>query len=75
NEEYREKRQTGRLSPIRMQPLPESAWQTLQQTRLRKSGGSAEQYKHPCLMPDPEFRHVFLQACGLESETLRRTHL
>lgn len=75
NEEYREKRQTGRLSPIRMQALPESAWQTLQQTRLKKSGGSAEQYKHPCLMPDPEFRRIFLQACGLAGETVRQTHL
>jgi hypothetical protein len=75
NEEYREKRQTGRLSAIRMQPLPESAWQTLQQTRLNKSGGSAEQYKHPCLMPDPEFRRIFLQACGLTHAPTRNTHL
>lgn len=75
NEEYREKRQTGRLSAIRMQPLPESAWQTLQQTRLNKSGGSAEQYKHPCLMPDPEFRRIFLQACGLTHAPTRYTHL
>lgn len=75
NEEYREKRQTGRLGAIRMRALPESAWQTLQQTRLKKSGGSAEQYKHPCLMPDPEFRSVFLQACGLAGEPLRQTHL
>ncbi len=75
NDEYREKRQTGRLSAIRTLPLPESAWQTLQQTRLNKSGGSAEQYKHPCLMPDPEFRQVFLQACGLGSELQRHTHL
>ncbi|HAP08758.1 MAG TPA: auxin-responsive protein, partial [Planctomycetaceae bacterium] len=75
NEEYREKRQTGRLSAIRMQPLPESAWQTLQQTRLNKTGGTLEQYKHPCLMPDPEFRRIFLQACGLTHAPTRNTHL
>lgn len=65
NEEYREKRGTGRLRPVQTRRLPESAWTALLQTRLQKSGGSLEQYKHPCLMPDPDFRKVFLQACGL----------
>lgn len=65
NEEYREKRGTGRLRPVQTRRLPESAWTALLQTRLQRSGGSLEQYKHPCLMPDPDFRKVFLEACGL----------
>ena len=61
NEEYREKRATGRLAPIQASLQPDLVWKTFQQTRLRKSGGSPEQYKHPFLMPDPGFQNLFLQ--------------
>ncbi|MBL8810864.1 MAG: GH3 auxin-responsive promoter family protein [Planctomycetaceae bacterium] len=66
NEEYREKRATARLRPLKVQVLPDEAWDQLHVSRTRRSGGSLEQYKHPCLIPDPEFQQVFLQACGID---------
>lgn len=70
NEEYREKRATARLQPLRIQILPDDAWDRLLFNRTRRSGGSPEQYKHPCLIPDPEFQSVFLAACGLIPDRL-----
>lgn len=54
NCEYVTKRQTGRLGAIELHPVPVGTWQTWQKTRLAKTGGSMEQYKHPCLLPDAE---------------------
>jgi len=78
NEEYGEKRATARLQPLQIQVLPDEAWEQLHVTRTRRSGGSHEQYKHPCLVPDPEFQQVFLKACGIESPgsvTMQKTVL
>ncbi len=68
NEEYREKRGSGRLHGLQVKQLPSSAWQQLRLNRLRSSGGSEEQYKHPCLVPDPGFGGLFLKSCGLVVE-------
>ena len=65
NVEYGEKRQTGRLQMIRLRELPPDAWKSFTNARQSRAGGSAEQYKHPCLMPDPQFEEKFLKACGL----------
>jgi hypothetical protein len=65
NVEYGEKRHTGRLQMIRVQELSPEAWKSFTNLRQSGSGGSAEQYKHPCLMPDPQFEEKFLKACGL----------
>lgn len=65
NVEYGEKRQTGRLQMIRILELSPDAWKLFASDRQSRSGGSAEQYKHPCLMPDPQFEEKFLKACGL----------
>lgn len=64
NMEYDEKRESGRLSPIRCVRLEPSVWQQFTRTRTSRSGGSPEQYKHPCLMPDPQFEGLFLKTCG-----------
>jgi hypothetical protein len=56
NEEYRDKRQSGRLGSIRAQILSADHWHSFTRARQSRSGGSPEQYKHPCLLPDPEFR-------------------
>lgn len=66
NCEYAEKRATGRLSPISCQPISDSAWKSLKNYRLTTSGGSVEQYKHPCLMPDPNFEQMFCVAAGIQ---------
>ncbi len=65
NVEYGEKRQTGRLQMIRVRELSPDAWKSFTNARQSRAGGSAEQYKHPCLMPDPQFEEKFLKACGL----------
>ena len=56
NCEYREKRQTGRLAAMQWSPLPSGTWRRYTEHRQMGLGGSLEQYKHPCLVPDLEFR-------------------
>jgi hypothetical protein len=59
NLEYREKRESGRLGPVRVEELRKQQWDSFTKARQSRSGGSPEQYKHPCLLPDPEFRNLF----------------
>jgi hypothetical protein len=56
NIEYRSKRESQRLGPVRVQALPDGAWQIWDARRLARSGGTVEQYKHPCLISDMDFR-------------------
>jgi hypothetical protein len=56
NIEYGCKRETLRLGPVRIEYLPAGTWQEWDQQRLERSGGTPEQYKHPCLIPDSNFR-------------------
>ena len=55
NCEYKEKRATGRLAPMKWIALPDGTWTQFSKNRRKNSGGSLEQYKHPCLVPDLEF--------------------
>ena len=55
NCEYGEKRQTGRLAPLKPHLLPSGTWQRFTHSRQSQLGGSIEQYKHPCLSPDLKF--------------------
>lgn len=54
NCEYREKRSTSRLGPLRVTRLQPGTWRRFAEQRQSRLGGSVEQYKHPCLMPDLE---------------------
>lgn len=65
NGEYNEKRHTGRLARTECVLLPPREWQEFRHQRLSGSGGSSEQYKHPCLLPDPRFERLFEQSCGM----------
>ncbi|MFO0947540.1 MAG: GH3 auxin-responsive promoter family protein [Planctomycetota bacterium] len=56
NSEYHEKRASGRLGAIRLQLLPTGAWRKWDRARLQRTGGTSEQYKHPCLIPDLAFQ-------------------
>ena len=56
NIEYAAKRESGRLGPVRVQVLPPGTWAKWDRERLSKNGGSPEQYKHPCLIGDVNFR-------------------
>ncbi len=55
NIEYRAKRGSGRLGPVRARVLPTGWWTTWDAARLAKTGGTPEQYKHPCLIGDVAF--------------------
>ena len=54
NCEYQEKRATGRLAPLKLTRLNDGSWRRFAEQRQTPFGGSVEQYKHPCLMPDVE---------------------
>jgi hypothetical protein len=56
NVEYATKRESQRLGPIRLEMMPSGTWLQWDRQRLQRAGGSVEQYKHPCLIPDTGFR-------------------
>jgi hypothetical protein len=56
NIEYRGKRDSLRLGPVRLELLPAGAWAKWDGQRLARSGGALDQYKHPCLVNDVNFR-------------------
>jgi hypothetical protein len=55
NFEYGSRRETLRLGPVRLRRLPAGFWWRFDEERRRQAGGSAEQYKHPCLVTDLTF--------------------
>ncbi len=52
NVEYVCKRDSLRLGPVRILPIPNGSWADFQRRRLVQSGGTVEQYKQPHLVPD-----------------------
>jgi hypothetical protein len=56
NIEYAGKRASQRLGAVRLELLPTGTWLRWDRQRLARTGGTLEQYKHPCLIPDPHFR-------------------
>jgi hypothetical protein len=58
NIEYAAKRDGGRLGPVRAELIPAGAWAAWDRARLAQTGGSPEQYKHPCLIGDIAFRET-----------------
>lgn len=52
NVEYASKRDTLRLGPTRVEWLPPGFWPHWDRERLGRTGGTAEQYKRPCLIAD-----------------------
>ncbi len=61
NVEYGEKRKTGRLTPLAPMLIPSGSWTRFARQRQSKLGGSVEQYKHPCLVPDLKFCETFVR--------------
>ena len=41
---------------MRAEVIPAGAWAAWDRDRLAKTGGSPEQYKHPCLIGDTAFK-------------------
>ena len=58
NIEYAAKRESRRLGPMRLHLLPANTWQQWDRQRLARTGGTLEQYKHPCLIADTRFRET-----------------
>lgn len=56
NVEYQAKRESARLGAARAAIIPAGAWAKWDRDRLAQTGGSPEQYKHPCLIGDLKFR-------------------
>jgi hypothetical protein len=56
NIEYAAKRASLRLGAVRVAMLATGTWHHWDHQRLARTGGNLEQYKHPCLIPDPKFR-------------------
>jgi len=52
NVEYRSKRGSGRLGPIRPKLLPDGTLDEMEAERIRARGGRAEQYKHQYLLTE-----------------------
>jgi GH3 auxin-responsive promoter len=55
NIEYEGKRQSGRLAPLRVEPVAPGFWARWDRQRLERTRGALEQYKHPCLIGDLNF--------------------
>lgn len=66
NTEYAAKRSSRRLGPVRAETLPPGTWLDWDTSRQRTRGGPMEQYKHPCLIGDVNFRRTMpvLNAAG-----------
>jgi hypothetical protein len=64
NIEYEAKRSSGRLGSLRAHVLPQGFWANWDRERVAKTGGSPEQYKHPCLIGDVNFAHSILGKGG-----------
>ncbi|MGE3806842.1 MAG: GH3 auxin-responsive promoter family protein, partial [Gemmataceae bacterium] len=64
NIEYACKRESLRLGAVRVQMLASGTWQRWDRQRLERSGGTPEQYKHPCLIPDVNLR-TSLASCAV----------
>lgn len=58
NIEYAAKRESGRLGMLRAAVIPTGSWAAWDKERLLNTGGSPEQYKHPCLIGDLKFRET-----------------
>lgn len=62
NVEYDAKRESMRLDEVHLHLLPAGTWQEWDRQRLLKSGGTLEQYKHPCLIGDLDFHKSMPEA-------------
>jgi hypothetical protein len=55
NIEYESKRSSGRLAPVHLERVQPGFWTRWDRERLVRTGGTFEQYKHPCLIGDHGF--------------------
>jgi hypothetical protein len=53
---YNVRRESRQLEPVQVELLSAGAWDRWDAEQLERNGGTAEQYKHPVLVPDLDFR-------------------
>jgi hypothetical protein len=68
NIEYESKRTSGRLAAVRLEVMQPGFWARWDRERLLRTGGTLEQYKHPCLIGDHGF-HEEVRKVGALVET------
>jgi hypothetical protein len=68
NMEYASKRDSRRLGPVRVDLIPTGSWHEWDRQRLLRTGGSLDQYKHPCLITEPHFREIMRVEQELSAE-------
>jgi hypothetical protein len=56
NSEYASKRESQRLGTVRLEVVRTGFWPQWDRACWQRTGGTLEQYKHPCLINDPHFR-------------------
>ena len=61
NDEYTDKRRSGRLAQIGVQQVPTGTFTRFAEDRQSRPGASVEQYKHPFLLPTLEASEQFQQ--------------
>jgi hypothetical protein len=64
NIEYAAKRESLRLGPVRPEWVAAGFWQRWDRERLKRTGGTAEQYKRPCLIGDVQFAQQAREAAA-----------
>jgi hypothetical protein len=74
NIEYASKRDTRRLGAVRPEWVQPGFWQEWDRGRLNRSGGTPEQYKHPCLIADPQFAAGLRDGTRTDSSTSTRPY-
>jgi hypothetical protein len=52
NDEFTNRLETQRLGKTRIIRIVDGSWAKYKEYRLSRSGGTVEQYKQPCLLPD-----------------------
>src|SRR5262249_1712316 len=65
NVEYAAKRESGRLGPVQLEAVHPGFWAQWDRERLARTGGTAEQYKHPCLISDLKFHESVKSQQGM----------
>jgi hypothetical protein len=61
NSEYDSKRESARLGAVRLELVRSGFWLRWDRQRLLQTGGTLEQYKHPCLINDLQLRDQILK--------------
>jgi hypothetical protein len=69
NIEYESKRGSARLAAVRVELVQPGFWARWDRERLLRTGGTLEQYKHPCLIGDHGFHEEVRKAGVLVGNT------